>query len=257
MFGNPVAQDVEHSVGGGPADEELLVVGFLRVGKSWTRNSRRFLLDEDEKDSPELCHDSTKTRWEICFSGEGSCPTPSVSLTLRAAVSSCGGGDGEGRRGGHGTAGAIGRLTYEDTTRENKSPYHGKLDFLVLKYEFNPANREHSQKFGQCSLKGTNKHSFSNVNRMFDQMFSKLQHKNSLYTVHPSLNGVLLKRFSWKFVKCFFFLNVTFRNVQGTFKSNVCKIIKCNVPLTKKKKHVKTFKKTVHFECSENIVFIT
>ncbi len=93
------------------------------------------------------CHDSIKTRWEICFS----CLTPSVSLTLWAAVSSCGGGDGEGGRGGHGTAGTIGRLTYEDTTRENKSPYHGKFDFLVLKYEFNPANREHSQNFGHHS----------------------------------------------------------------------------------------------------------
>lgn len=100
--------------------------------------------------TPQSCHDSIKTRWEICFSSEGSCLTPSVSLTLRAAVSSCGGGDGEGGRGGHGTAGAIGRLTYEDTTRENKPPYHGKFDFLVLKHEFNPANREHfSQRYEQ------------------------------------------------------------------------------------------------------------
>lgn len=74
VFGNPVAQDVEHSVGGGPADEELFIVRFLWVGKSWMRDSRRILL--------EPYHDWTKTRWEICFSGEGSCLTPSVSSNL-------------------------------------------------------------------------------------------------------------------------------------------------------------------------------
>ncbi len=169
------------------------------------------------------CHDSIKTRWEICFS----CLTPSVSLTLWAAVSSCSGGDGEGGRGGHGTAGAIGWLTYEDTTRENKL----QVDFLALKYEFNPANREHSQNFGQHSGNVLSKVRTNILPVTVIQCLFKCSQNFSTKTVfiHPSWNVFLLKHFS-------FFLNVSYRNVQGTFKSNVCKIIKWNVPSTRKKK---------------------